>query len=71
MSTLQAIQSLSRGYSQSDYPSAATETQRREKKNLTNMEMMILRVVTESWLPKSTFICKDSLFFVQIEALYS
>lgn len=47
MSTLQAIQSLSRGYSQSD-----TRQQQRklkeEKKNLTYVEMMILRDVMES-----------------------
>ena len=37
------------------YPTAATETQR-GKKNLTYVEMMILRDVMESWLPKSTLI---------------
>lgn len=72
LSTLQAIQSLSRGYSQSDYPRAATETQRGEKikiknKNLKYVEM-ILKGCDESWLPKSTLISNGSLFFVQFEA---
>lgn len=70
LSTLQAIQSLSRGYSQSD-----TRQQQRklkeEKKKKTYVEMMILRDVMESWLPKSILISNGFLFFVQIEALYS
>lgn len=53
------------------YPTAATETQRGKKKNLTYVEMMILRDVMESWLPKSILISNGFLFFVQIEALYT
>lgn len=45
------------------YPTAATETQR-EKKNLTYVEMMILRDVMESWLPKSILISNGFLFFL-------
>lgn len=53
------------------YPTAATETQRGKKKKKTYVEMMILRDVMESWLPKSILISNGFLFFVQIEALYS
>lgn len=43
----------------------------KRKKNLKYVEVMILRDVMESWLPKSTLISNGSLFLIQIEALYS
>lgn len=55
LSTLQAIQSLSRGYSQSDTRQQPWKL-KEEKKNLKYVEMMILRDVMESRLPKSTLI---------------
>lgn len=52
-------------------PDSSHGNSKRNKKNLKYVEVMILRDVMESWLPKSTLISNGSLFLIQIEALYS
>ena len=56
LATLQAIQSLSRNYSQSDTRQQQRKLKEEKEKKSNIVEMMILRGVMESWLSKSTLI---------------
>lgn len=67
LSTLQAIQSLSRSYSQSD---TQQQPRRVEEENKSRCVVVIqLWVVMESWLLKSTLISNGFLVYVQIKTL--